>query len=1848
MDKEVSIFQSVFTNLLNSFSSSFTQIIAEYETISLRREKISDNFVDLFSHFPREIPTYRMIINDLSEVATCNPPKILRFLGKMVNKTIKGKSVGIIRMSNPIFDAGNNEHRLIYHYFSLILFSDLICQIAATIKTSRANIHLVQTGFNIANKLNHIPEIDNIIIDQWAVILSIVSEYSCMEVTSIFKDFSNYERAFRLLKYTRFDFDDEHAIKFMFNEVIPELNRLAKKKLLIPVIFHSVGTMLLSCPYNEDIYGKLFDLAYHKRVEKEANDGAVLLCLILLQRYPKKKGLLDHFAEKRLFSRAFFPDELLFSLKGFQLYMFGRNLDPSWYFWEWGDNSKVDRLAYIKWNSYNELNISDPDHFISIFMKYYFPIVNYCMNSKEMDQFSSIITHIASLDFETFITDVVPSFLELNEHDTRFIAFVSSIQLINSDSFIHYAYKDITHVQRQSFNMEVRPKLIKVLVKYKNKNVDAVPFESNEMLEMTHLDECDRKIQDMLDCLKINVFSLLSITLTPTEYVGNDSSINTKQITTLNDILTDDDLASPEIFKILVKMSYDHNRKVSSLAFKICKDIISNPETNLMSIEVLLECLKECETCEATYVIMSLIFHSITSSDLSHVTHDMIYHIESSAFFCMCTAYPLLRHISSLILKKINQTLHNRGILYFLAMNIASIETNVKARMLAHLEPKDVERIKRINSVQEIPHPKSSKSESDLKYPSDNNSSVNHHHSNSMFDDEVLGTNLNLYISSLTNRYNLASDNIIKFEVCLTSHFYDIWLIFIQEILNMLIEVNYTPLLNEMSIDRYDIIKSLGEKPSPSSIGIGVAYTTTIYHLTSLKKYKTLIREQYSPFTSNALSESHSHLRKIIKKWITTNDDWKNDLAIEIIQHSHFTALPRLLGLLASAPVHLFDKILKTILIVLRSPDITQQFIQANIKKLIIIISNAQSSIQNLLLNETRYINWDEDSEQKIFKNRFLVINFCDLCSIVLGNGPSEIPDILLSHDTRHVMARFFFNWTQTKSEHLEKVRLSSKRALSSIIKIGPIFSDRILFDENCINLFGQMESEGYSILTLLLYYHYEELLNDFIKAVLLQPIPISEYYFRAIIDNLNENHSHFSSLLSGPLLFLGLVSSQCNMNKNYDFLCKLLRSIGPVNQIEHTETIIETMRQTSPSEILPVYFKYATEAVFSAFFSIIKNPKLCFSVKDIVNSILPWVRYVRLLPSQTTCAQGISTMFAFFTPYQFLENLIKATESVDEYNFVYLTKIWSELIKTPDHTDLIPIFISGWENQSIKQSLYKTLIKLHPVEMLKRLINNLKFSYYFHIVVCQKECFDLELWICPLIIDAMKNHWDQFNEKIPALIHFSFLFRTQVPNLFEFICKKMNIEYPDPSFNITNINGTIHQFINNLHLQNQYLLQQWCDESLKWTFGSPNLVYSASSFYIHNKIVREHPSLSAVDKNYLSSLIKIISYHISNDIDQFYLSMIVTEAIETFRQNYHIAPNLAYLFCSCFLDCRQFVVGDSLISALPIFRASMSDPDLLPQLTNLVISIIRPTIPRLENSPFCRHQLSELIKILRNDEMVMITVPLKNMNSSFFKDLISTDLILERSSISALCKALDHYALMTTTASTNLLDCIFDVSSFIVTQVVDENNSVPLAKIYSKALTHVAKCGNSIKFIKTIAKKQPNIVGMDIIDVFEWDRTLDSVARNLNQISQKSEASKPTITDVPNFRVVENFLFVESPPKILPFEAERELLINMINATKPRTSRRAFIMPKTGNIPLIRAAIKPTDTQLTSSSSSDGSWDPIHHPIALINDSSVFHLPNKEVTVSKTEYLLSEKTSLIMVTPKIKKDSSFTSIPII
>ncbi|OHS96077.1 hypothetical protein TRFO_37808 [Tritrichomonas foetus] len=1801
------LFSAILSRLLENLCPRFNIVLIDINKAIQNEENLPYLTLEiLFSKFPRVDSFYQKNIEDLSEIAATDIEEIVPIFTKSIKDIINEKVTTFLVIQNccPSFNGSNSIHSIILYYFSLFFMTDLLCSSIskAVLKNCKLLSSTVSTitraGHNIAFSKQIVPSVHVNIVKQWSVIFSLLSENHHQEIShtaSLFSLSDELTLPILLMRFARLDVND--AVGNIFVDNIIQICRYhAKKKMLTNSVLESLSYMLVTLPYDEDIYQKLFNFANSLKKDHNLRSGRTFLLTQIFLRYPKIRSRSNNFFHRKILKNASNRNNVEFSLRCFELTIMGRNVKYECLFWEWGKNPRATPLSFIQFASNLENNQIEDDSFTSHFMNYFFAKSDFSVCP---DLFKNTIIHLASLDFPNFLKNMVTRFLELESHDPRFLVFLSTIPLINSDDFMNHTIYKVTPDDINLFNKMTYSKIYKTMLASKPDTINTkhgVCIRDFNFLLSSLSDESDQKISMILEEWNLHCFGILETDHVRSKPTLDILNLHINLLNTFQYVFSDKDFGNPDVISYILELSCHIENRIASAAYDLCTKYIATQVNANQFIKNAIKFEGTIRDSESAFVVFSLIYSVMKRSyGITEIDIKLLRKIESTSFTLFASTYPGTRSLARGLLYECSKRIRGKSMLTYLKPRITYIEKTAKRKML-------------LFAIPEKPEAK------------------------------------------------LPPATLLSFDTALISHFYDVWLFFLAELVNVLVASNFTPFLQFVDKCR-DKILNLNENQhhQPNEIGLLIIFLSTQFHLS------TLVSSSYIDF-SNTYEDFGPEVDKrqeicaIIHDMLESEDERLNDLGFRLIQHLNFSLQPPMIDVLSVVKPKFLGLAIFTVSLLIRMPEVDGSFFQIHMSRLIAFISSVQYHLIEGGLNSTRIIEWSPKDEKNLALFKDLMRDYCIVIMIMFVQHSHEVTEEEWPLSSRQVVIRFFINWATTTLPILESLRCYAAAALVTVTGIGPFFNDTCLFDIKALELFAHLESNGFSIIYNLLHFHTELTLKHFIKVCYSLPRASSDLYFDSLLKVIEKEKSPFFFVMSGQIIFLASVYTYREHPHATDMIKGIL-GISTVSVLSNYLSPVRMNKVTTDDEKdrekdwkkdsdkeefnyknLPNVFQYATEAVFDSFFKVMKMKDRHIPTNDIIEAVRPWIKKIRLLPKQKVCNANVPEMFNFFTPYEFLEKMTEITESVEDDQFRDMVSLWIELGEQPDHYDLIPLYLSEWRNYEQKKRMFEVLLETDSLDLPFRISHRCGFAFYAHYTrILRYQLNDEHKWLSILLANAFHRNWEHMLPLLPKVIHFAFLVRTQGnTRLFDIICRNLKIECYEGSIPRVMMRKVIDQFIHVLNKMSKTIISDWGNEALKWIMGCSSIDFVTTSLLIYNRI------MIPFDDSLQYSMMRIASYHISQNVKEIqneqYFFDFIFEIFYFFNKVYlknkeNKQSNQSIIkFVSAFLDCRVFIDAHVLMETSDLFLNTIRHKEI--QDPQMLISMIRPRLTSCDRQNHGYTEtisiLDEIIKLTHYDELEMIALPVKNLDNSEFKSLsiFSIDDVIERSSDSALCKSLVHYSLMIDNSSYLLHDSIFEITQKVIDRLAStskqllnekfENNKISIAKIYQFACRSMSKCKNAMKLIQSICVNVPNVVMMNVIDVFEWDRSIEDVNRilqiivkeNFNKFPPESSTSNVIITDCQSYKQVENLLFTETPPKILPFAAMDDVIESMKNIRK-----------ETARINRTRRGRRKIKTNLSSSpnsvslvfsgeNKSEELLGPLIHPTKLILEDIKHSIP--------------------------------------
>lgn len=1772
MDERVVIASSVLSGMIECYAPNVFAVLAEFESSFQSGPKFSESesklqlFESLFERFPRKIGGYKQMLMDIAGLCAGSPGVILNFMAKMVKQVVGGHvhktPFTVLQGFSTSYDPNDTYHNLLFRYFGLLMLSDLIAQVVVRFGPDDAAVALAHAGVHIVSSGRELPSVFGKLVRQWSVIFSIISETQFAPISRVFQFFGSPVDLTVFIS----------LVKFLRLDVDELIGRVFLGDLLV-----HIKQNLKRKPTQELVFIGLASL-----VATLPNDDEMM-------------GKLQQLAFQYRHDRQLMMPALVLmtavtvkSSKSWErmMHIFRKRIEPvisnkqkveaalmAFHIWMCGGDIPLE-VYFWEWGpnprgrKIRMVKCNGAPHIPQSDPQSFSNIfMNTFFEKGDFSvckmQFRDVLVHLASLDFDYFCRIIVPKFMALRNDDPRFITLLMAVPKINTPDFKESAYKGVSSEAIVRFNQTLREKLLKTLIVFREKeHSSGICFTDSNMFITSLSTEADANIGITLSEWNVSEIVLLRVKHTMCESSRDAFTLPVRLIPAIRCVLTEEDRNSQDLVQMLIELSWHKERVIASNAYSICSSMFNNANDE-GALKYMSLLLRILDTDLHPEPIFIVL--SLLYEIICRdiaIPESMVFDIEAIAFLNLASIYPDTRHLVQKILTNVTARLAGKGIATFLKEKRNQIEKTVKSRVFCHVLP---------TKRDVMPRPSEK----------------------------------------------------ISLETCMMSHYYDIWIFFLSAMMDIVIATGYRPLLERITMRKKvltDRIKVDGPCRNPSDIGTLVIVLGSQYYSKYFLDSEQSIRSEIDDRTDN-----RSWVIEILSSLMQSKNDRLIEIAYLAAQHIHYTLITSVLSILGNVDESQLQTATSTVSMILRSPCLNGRFFVNTFRRIVRFLTDMKYQLMKKHLNGPRVIQWTPPMEFQLVRESAWLRDYCTVVEVTFSHLPNNLPEKEWPLSEREHIFRFMVNWAMTLQTSLESLRLRASMALIALCRTGTFFSDSLLFDRQTVTYFGKLDSECGLVVSNLLKFHFEVLLAIYIKACHTQPRAIADRYFDAIIENMSIEHSEIITQLSGQLLVLGLVYIQREHPQAKTLVDKFVDIMEAVEMISDAERIKEEP-VLSLRVLVPQIFRYATEAVFWTVFDLLQSEYLHVPAKDIIEATRPWTHVLRLLPKQTVCAQGVSAGLNFFTPYNFLTSLMETTEAVDDDQFRTIACLWVEILKSPDHTDIVPLFVGEWGNSATKQKMFEVLLNADTVNMSQRLSKMCSFAYYYHRKVCMAG--DLDLWFTPLLALVYHKNWDTLIEQIPYVINFACLFRDcGAIHLFDVICHHFSVECPDGSLSVKALRDVTDQIIECLRSVSPSYVEIWGNEALEWVLGCSSLEFAVKSFVIYNRI------FTPMDKTVINGLMRTVAYHLDHNQDQkSLLAELVSEEFifmtKVMKGNETLAWNLV---CS-FLDCRIFV-ETSLLHSQKIFMECISQIEFRRQAFNNTISIIRPLICHLETGLEAQEIVDVLINRLRSPELMMIVLPIKLNYPHLFPSCQDPATVLSTVNDSVLCKSLVHYSMMLKTASIGVLDSIFSISETIVSKIVNENNRISLSKIYQTAVRSLSKCPSAIKFIQTVCRREPKVVAGDLVDTYEWDRSIEDVARNVKRLLVPDESPIVTITDCHSYTTVTRFLFTDALPKIRPFVAESEMLEGMKRVAKEH--KRAVTKLH------IKRPLITTDRSMSQIQSEvfddvlmkraiEEVLGPMFHPTCLVTDDALKTWESgRTIPVSVTDFLDSAKRSM-------------------
>ncbi|KAK8900513.1 hypothetical protein M9Y10_002840 [Tritrichomonas musculus] len=1432
-----------------------------------------DNF-SIFDYFPRNSGVYREILLSLNEVSEHITEGVLDYLCLNSNLLIQIKHNTLPRNISKFLDTRyTGSGQPIFskeHFFLLLLFTDLILLIIKTYGVPKNPQNLINLGFALASKYQEI--CINILLDQWSVIFSLISEnhpdliFQTMKSLTT-KEIENRKRFFfSLLRYFRLDtpgFNSDEFIDYI-KEIIEGCTTEKSS------VYTSLSTLLIT--YRGDPRRLEFlyeDSIKYKDFPKKcpgALDLATMLMVIL------KKNDIDQIKEfcvNVVFPRATSQGMLPTAARIFRNYIWNFSLDPKWLFTGWSpelNNEYYDHLQKIdkKTNSQS----------FYIFEKYFLPSLSF-------DDCQSLLTEIiillSSIDFK-FIRKWFKSLYEnYGISDDRNMTMIQALPSINNPAF--------------SGGNSAMKKEIELFIE---------EFASRFFLEMYPKFDLDYAIHS--DTRKKYKSIIIKSTDSIAEYNKNnhfDFGTQFNELSIFSTKSMQKELPYNELMEIMpsvvvgglsdmksltegfIVLSASRINKISRPMYQSCILLLKNPKSAYELIKRMIKIITsprhDAMICNCLRLLKKSLDEPLDdilpandpenekkSKKKKVYSKDTFFHsIEFCAFIALTSENPFVRIIGFKLLIKVNRSLLNEGLYSLIDDHRDMIQLNVR---------------------------------------------------NNIFTREYLKT---------PKKWKL-HEEMFNLETCLRSKYQVPWLYFLAEFCRLILSSNTNctnTLWREIASLASNIESKGGLKEGTISKsfhqGLIVVFATTAFDHKKLvsTSNKILINvpdEEKEKYCSNVL--------KIFEYYRLT----ESHNVFYAFRHLNYTIIPDLLYIIIEKySFNISDdryiQVIRTFYSMIRTLDESEVFnvnskpfindIFVKVKGLIMDINadlikttyDCQNEIRNYLTKKEREKKGIQEKTSDLIKNYKVVLrSFLLIIQSLLSKETIEYFYEHFGNDMYSIMNMIFLLLEKSKNHKVFKfIKKLSSDILIDIMKKQPLpkeyfkdfksKSDYVHF----LKVISKCELYKKRVLKVILIQNLD-FLYYYILAYFRATVEFYPLYFSAIYEVIVKNQEEEEIDLNN-VMYTDVLNNEKNKLWGYLFLLALFRMktggkradsflkrinliynlvfCTPKHKLKEFKKDCEECCEKVPKK----YFgQRIAEYVVRAGQKELRSDKFSRSLEVMVDILVPFIELFQFFPNYDTCIPSQSEKKGDrLKKTKFLDNLIEITFSktnaVNSYDKI-LT-LWMVFLQQKTHLNLTFSYIFNYENPNFKSGfvhnkvvLLNSLMAKYPYHIIERLSQRCGFAFYAFCLYQDNKDFEAEFWIVDVLIEAIDMMFNPKNEELleemshcmPIFIHYAILFHSnQTTKLLIKLCSKYNIRYSKMALSY----DTLQRIVNDFQriCMCEPLKDLWKKEAMRWVVGCNKLKYSHTSLIILNALETEPqndlPSESPIRSVSLASL---------------------------------------------------------------------------------------------------------------------------------------------------------------------------------------------------------------------------------------------------------------------------------------------------------------------------------------------------------------------------------------------------------
>ena len=1767
-NNSIILFESIFNSFISSFLPFIDQVFSEFdEQISSGKfstDQIDSILEDILIDFPGNNKTYKHIIDTITQFASSNTQLILSLLCSKFKNEVNRKQntpASVIVLSSLKFNNANIHHFYYLHYLTLIVLSDLIYSVYLSFP-NRQVAKLVPCGFALCTKVQNYQKLQKLLIDKWSYLFYHLSATSMEEITRNFEqslEDNNAELIYKLISHTQ-------CKQQMADAIFQAIHQAKKKKTLNSEILTQLSFILSRIECSQNTLSEFFKLAGELKSQSSLKDGCTDLKAVLFNRLPGLSKKQQVFYQKKIYKHAHNSKNVQRYLLAFLRLIQGdisKATDPE---------EGTDPLAFINFHSHNNGNES----FLATFMKIFYPKANFSVCP---ELFRDVLVHLASLNISEFISDLVPKFLVLEANDPKFIVFLMTIPIINRPDFLQKSFckakpKQISELNKSVIN--VIKKKIPLLEKIASNKAYIYVQDAFQILPT--LDVADHEVEEFVvrngyenfhpykDKVKNNLRSLTK--------QRNKLSFECILLQCIPTCFGNDDLKDKKLQNTILQLTVNEDQQISQTANEVFTSIINkNEKVKASAIKVLLKILKnvpgrELLSCLLQHLFQSLIkpLSAAISKDsemiakpevlpLKKSTYD---DIASTVFFCLISDIPRVRTLALRILK------------YIEAIGVSDIY----AVIMKNNERLTATVCRSIIALNIPPKP----------------SSVN----------PPLGK--------------------IQFDQALSSRYFDIWIIFFAEIIGLFIENK--DLMKRLLRITSKFIHKVPKFVESKQMSVQAAAAIYLVHLNAIT-----VKADYTAITRQLLrmqmtlqqqagngqlgeeeeEEAPSEnmqgddddvefpiieeAESLFQEIIDTGSPEVKRTVLQSLRYLNWRIIPSVLPAAMKVEQTYYKELSTAFSLIIQTEENFQHLISHIFGIFLEFISLLQDYFIKMKINHARTIHYDYE---KLDENQEICLNYCILISAAFNNIATQLPEEQFPVSYRQILFNFLIHWAQLPDKY-EKLRSYALNALIPITHTGTIFTNGFEIDLNIFDMMIKCQLSGFPVLDSLLIFHFDVLLEIYVKQAFLKPKREAQVFIDAIISALAQCNS--PELLHhhvGFLILLACIKGQEKSEISIPILVKLAELFlnrsnrqPYANSGTNTNDAIQMITNMTTFNILPTLFQFATEQVISAGFEVIKESKKDTVIKQIVEFLKIWFTKLRLLPKGTYIIQGVPMKFRVYNVLGFMDAMLNITKILTDEQLDSFTDLWMELLLNADNKVVILSCIAELDDATLKEKIFSELLDRDQVIIAKYLSKMCSFRYWYfahstkeynvktkdspsskiHLNSSDDEDINTDnvkvhedqKWLQNVLTRAFANYVEVVAPICFTLtLHYALLYIEEARELFETLTAILDIDSVDemyfwsPELSDESMTGfvVVEQIAESFRSQNQTTaIEKWAQEAMRWVVGCNDIKLAYRSLVILNGIGE------TLEQDFELLLFEAVSYHLSQfqsegsvfgsdeseDIIRF-----VAETFKTLNSHLDVPDlaNLAFHYASSFIGCTTFE-DNCLEKAFPIFLNCVSAEVLKTQAISVLVDAFYPFAKKLEVDKSSQETLLQIIQLIDAKELYLVAavfylkpLPFININKTL------EEILMMKFTVDQINKALWFFQAMLKTASRPLVDSILILTTKLILKFGKRLNRVMLVPIFLTALHNIAAFQSAVDFLQAVSSIDPSIATLRD-DSQIHTKIVSDVCNEIKQIVDFSGETVP-FTNCKDLHQLHGMISMSNPPKIIPFSTRYDMYLGM------------------------------------------------------------------------------------------------------